>query len=401
MHGPRNPPGALVLLAYVSFVSLGLPDTVLGVVWPSIRETFGLPQALLAAPLAANATFYFVSGLLAGRLIGSLGIGKLLAVSTGLVAAGVFGFGAAPAFAIFVACGVLVGFGSGAVDSALNSYVARNFPTRHMSWLHAAYSVGATAGPALMTALISREAPWRAGYFVIAALLGVLALTFVFARHLWRAGELATIVADAPGGHGPQVIEPQLSAWSALRSSNVRLQIAAFFLYCGVEVTAGQWSYTILTESRGIDPVAAAGWVTLYWTGLLAGRVLSGFVVERIGNARLVRAATFGALAAAAVFAIPSLPPAVMATALFLLSFSLAPIYPGLMSETPRRVGKAAEHVVGFQVSAATLGIAAVPAIAGVVATKLGLSAIPVIAAVCALLLLLAHELLLARTRSA
>lgn len=387
----------LLVLAYVAFVSIGLPDTVLGVVWPSLRAAFDLPQALLAAPLATGAAAYFLSGILAGRLIGGLGIGRLLAASTALVAVGVCGFGLAPAFAIFLACGALVGFGSGAVDAGLNTYVARHFAPRHMTWLHAAYAAGASVGPALMTALLARDLSWRLGYLAIAAVLASLALAFTAARNLWATGA-AAVVVDAPGGHGPPVHEATPTAWRALRQPIVRLQIALFFLYAGVEVTAGQWSYTVLTESRDVDAATAGGEVTLYWGGLLTGRVLAGFVVERVGNVRLLRWATASAVLASAAFAVPSLPGPASAVALALISFSLAPIYPGLMAETPRRVGAAALHAVGFQVSAATLGIAAVPAAAGAIATELGLPAIPPLVVVCSALLWLLHERLVAST---
>jgi len=390
---------ALLLLAYVAFVSIGLPDTVLGVAWPSLRSTFDLPQAWLAAPLATGAATYFLSGLLAGRLMVRLGIGRLLAASTALAAAGVLGFGLAPAFVAFLLCGAIVGFGSGAVDAALNTYVARHFAARHMTWLHAAYAAGAAVGPALMTALLARELSWRVGYLVIGTLLAFLAFAFFLSRHLWAAGA-AQVLVDAPGGHGSAPVEPPTTAWAALRHGNVRLQIATFFLYSGVEVTAGQWSYTILTEARGVDDTTAGGFVTLYWGGLLAGRVLSGFVVERVGNERLLRIATACAVVAAAGFAVPALPPALSAAALALLSFSLAPIYPGLMAETPRRVGGATPHAVGFQVSAATFGIAAVPAMAGAIGTELGLNAIGPLLALCAVLLWLLHERLVARTRA-
>ena len=159
----RRSPAAQLPLVYLAFVSIGLPDTVLGIVWPSLRDTFDLPQPFLALPLAVNAGFYFLSGLLAGRLIALLRIGGLLAWSTLLVAAGVLGFALAPAFALFVSCGVLVGFGSGAVDAALNTWVASHLAARHMSWLHAAYSLGAALGPALMTALLAGGASWRIG----------------------------------------------------------------------------------------------------------------------------------------------------------------------------------------------------------------------------------------------
>ncbi len=388
---------ALLALAYLAFISLGLPDAVLGVAWPSLRDSFHLPQALLGVPLAVGAVAYFASGMLAGRLMQGLGIGRLLAGSTALVAAGILSYSVAPAFALIVMVVPLVGFGSGAIDSALNSYAARSFSPRHMSWLHAAYAAGAMAGPAIMTAVLGVGASWRVGYAVVGFLLAALVPAFVAARKLWEAEPSAPhVVVDAPGSVGPLALdEPPVGARSALRSGRVWLQIAIFFFYAGAEVAAGQWSYTLLTESRGVGGTVAGTWTAAYWGGLLAGRLVLGFVVERVGQVTLLRLATLGVLVFAVLFALPGLK--VGAAALPLLSFSLASIYPGLMSETPRRVGvRTSPHAVGFQVSAATLGVAVVPSVAGLVSERFGLEAIGWVIVGCALMLLALHERLVA-----
>ncbi|MFP2907917.1 MFS transporter [Pyxidicoccus sp. 3LFB2] len=386
------------MLSYLAFISLGLPDAVLGVAWPSLRASFSLPHALLGLPLAVGATAYFVSGMLAGRLMQGLGIGRLLAGSTALVAVGVLGYSVSPAFALIVVVAApLGGFGSGAIDAALNTYAARNFSPKHMSWLHAAYAAGAMTGPAIMTAVLGSHASWRVGYAVVGVTLAALALAFIPARKLWDA-EPATpqVVMDAPGGVGPMPAdEPPASALSALRSGRVWLQIAIFFFYTGIEVAAGQWSYTVLTEERGFGGTAAGTWVAAYWGGLLAGRLVLGFAVERVGQATMIRLATLGVLIFAVLFAIPGLK--VGAAALPLLSFALASIYPGLMAETPRRVGeRTAPHAVGFQVSAATLGVAVVPSVAGLMSERFGLTAIGWVIACCALVLVVLHERLVA-----
>jgi fucose permease len=389
---------ALLVLAYLAFVSLGLPDAVLGVAWPSLRDSFGLPQALLGAPLAIAAAAYFTSGLLAGRLIQGVGIGRLLAGSTALVAASVLVFSAAPVFLLILLVTPLMGFGSGAIDAALNTYAARNFSPKHMSWLHAAYAAGATAGPAIMTAVLSRGASWRTGYAVVGIVLAALVVAFMATRRLWEAGQSAQqVLVVTPGGAGPMPLEePPVSGFSALRSGKVWLQIVIFFLYTGIEVSAGQWSYTILTEGRGLGNTAAGTWVAVYWGGLLAGRLVLGFVVERVGQVRMLRFATVGALLSAVIFAIPGL--AWGAAVLPLLSFSLASIFPGLMAETPRRIGEhLAPHAVGFQVSAATLGVAVVPNIAGLLSERFGLEAIGPLIACCALVLVVLHERLVSK----
>ncbi|WP_242342564.1 MFS transporter [Anaeromyxobacter terrae] len=373
--GPRSAASVLVL-AYVAFVSLGLPDTVLGVAWPSLRAGFGLPQAAMGAALTANVAGYFVSGLAAGRISAALGVGRLLALSTGLVAAGLAGFALAPSWPLFVACAVLVGFGSGAVDSALNTYAAVHFAPRHMNWLHACYSAGATLGPAAMTFTLAAGASIRAGYAALSATLGAMALSFLATRRRWEGP--AAAVGWAAG-----------SAWAALRLPRVWLQLAIFFAYTGLEASAGQWAFTVLRETRGLSLEGAGTWTAAYWGGIAGGRVAVGFAVGRLGPDRLVRAGTLGALAGAVMYAL--LPGVGGAAGLVLLGLSLAPIFPMLMSRTPARLGAAvAAHAVGFQVSAATLGMAALPSLHGALADALGPRAIPValagLAAVLALL---------------
>lgn len=395
MNRPRP---ALLALAYLAFVSLGLPDAVLGLAWPSIRAVFGLPQAALGASLAVAASTYFISGVFAGRLIRAAGIGLLLAGSTGLVTLGVSGYASAPAFVLFLAAAGIVGFGSGAIDASLNTYAAHHFGARHMSWLHAAYSTGAALGPVLMTAILTLGASWRAGYAIIGGLLGVLALAFTVMRRQWDAGPPSSPrPAGSPDASGPEnagSTAPTVSAWAALRRPSVWLQIVTFFLYCGVEVTAGQWSYTVLTEGRGVATPEAGTWVSLYWASLLAGRVLLGFVIERVGTVRMLRLGTATAVVGALLFTLPWLPGAI---GLAVLGFSLAPIFPGLMSETPRRVGAdAAAHAVGFQVAAATMGVAAVPSAAGLIGQRLGLGAVAPLILGTAVLLAVCHETLVA-----
>lgn len=382
---------ALLALAYLAFVSLGLPDAVLGVAWPSMRIGFGLGQALLGLPLAISALAYFCSGLLAGRLMLRLGIGRLLAASTALVAVSVFGYSLAPSFFLVLGAAVLVGFGSGAIDAALNTYAARSFRPRHMTWLHAAYAAGAMAGPAIMTAALAGGASWRAGYAVVGVLLAALVPAFFALRGRWDAAPPGIPAAEK----GFRADDRPVGALGALRSGRVWLQIGIFFLYTGLEVAAGQWCYTVLTEARGVGATEAGAWTSAYWGGLLAGRIVLGMAVERVGQVRMLRLATLGAVLSAVLFALPGLP--IAGVALPLLSFSLASIYPGLMTETPRRVGAGlAPHAVGFQVSAATAGVAAVPSLAGVLSQRFGLAAVGWVLVACAVALLLLHERLVA-----
>ncbi len=392
----RRPAPFLLLLSYLAFISLGLPDTVLGVAWPSLRDRFGLSQAALGAVLAAGVSGYFLSGLVAGRLAGRLGVGGLLAASSGLVALGLVGYAAAPRWSLFFPVGAVIGLGSGAIDAALNGYAARHFPVRHLNWLHACWSVGATTGPIIMTAVLARGLGYRAGYAILAAALGAMALAFLATRRSWGDGERDATAAPAAAA---ELVLHQ-GAWGALRRGRVWLQIAIFFLYTGLEASAGQWCFTLMREGRGLGVEAAGSWTAAYWASLTAGRIVLGFVVDRVGPDRLLRAATVGAVTGAVLFAAGAGLPGRLG--LLLLGASLAPMYPTLMARTPDRLGHATTpHAVGFQVSSATLGAAVLPGAAGLLAAHAGIGAIGPAAAVMAVVLWALHEALVRATRPA
>jgi fucose permease len=384
----------LLFIAYIGFVSLGLPDTLIGVAWPSVRDHFHLPQSAVGFIFVGAGCSYFLSSFFTGRLLGVLGIGLLLALSSGLVALSGFGFGLAPVWALFAACSILHGLGSGAIDAGLNHYVAHHFSAKHMNWLHACYSLGATLGPLIMTGVIASHGSWRAGYLTVATILLVLAFLFAATRRKWDApGEVSA--NEEEQGTAPA------SMAETLRDRTVWLQVVLFFFYTGLEVTVGQWSFTVLTENRGIERETAGLWVTIYWGSIGVGRILFGFIVDRLGIDRLIRLSLLTALCGTALFAANISAP-VSAVALALAGLGLAAIYPCMMTRTPQRLGKKlAAHAIGFQVSAAMLGAAALPSLSGVLAQRVGLGAVTSAAVAMALLVFLLHEVLLLRDRVA
>ncbi|HEY3497002.1 MAG TPA: MFS transporter [Polyangiaceae bacterium] len=389
----RNSDRLLLLLAYLGFISLGLPDAVLGIAWPSLRESFQLPQAALGWILSGHASGYFMSGLFAGRLLVTAGVGSLLAGSTALVTLGVAGYAISPGLVPFAAAAMVVGWGSGAVDAGLNTHAAVHFRPGQMAWLHAAYSTGAALGSFGMAWVVVEALGWRLGYAVIAALLGALTVAFLLTRGRWSMGEKGESAVD------PYPAPRALGAFAALSRGRVRLGALVFFVYSGVEFGLGHWAYTILTEARGLSRGSAAAAVSAYWALLLFGRVGAGFVIERVGNERLVRAGTCLAAAGSLLFALPGVPVFCNVAGLVAVGAAIAPIYPGLMSETPRRMGGAAAHAVGFQVSAATAGMVALPALGGLLADRAGLSATATLILASAIGVLILHELLVRVTR--
>lgn len=384
----------LLILAYLAFVSLGLPDTVIGVAWPTIRSTFGLTQAGMGAVLGASLCGYVSSGLVAGRLSARLGVGGLLAASCGLVALGLAGYATAPAWAVFFPFAVVHGLGSGAIDATLNSYAARHLAVRHLNWLHACWSIGATIGPLVMTGALSRTGSFRAGYGVLAAVLAAMGVAFVLTRRSWDDG--ADAVDARPAAAPPRSV----GAWEALGRGRVWLQIGIFFVYTGVETGAGQWCFTVMREGRGVGLEAAGAWTAAFWGSLLTGRIAVGFVVDRIGADRLLRICTVAVIIGALAFAVDA--GLVGRMGLLVLGAALAPSYPTLMARTPARLGPSVTaHAAGFQVSAAALGAVAFPAALGVLATHMGVGAVAPAVAGVALVFVLLHETLVRVTRGA
>jgi fucose permease len=302
------------------------------------------------------------------------------------------GYAVAPSVAVFVLAALVVGVGSGAIDSGLNAHGAHNFRPGQMAWLHAAYSAGAALGSFTMAQAVVGRGGVRTGYALVAGLLAALAIAFFFTRGFWSSSATRGEAID-PSSGGARV-----GALDALRKGRVRLGILAFFVYSGVELGAGHWAYSILVQSRGFSAELAGLVVSAYWASIFIGRVIAGFVVERVGNVRLVRYGAVLAAAGAASFASASLPDFVSATGLVVVGFALAPIYPGLMSETPARTGNAAAHAVGFQVSAAAAGGIGLPALGGFLAETWSLEATALLVASCAAALLFLSEMFGHRT---
>ena len=409
---PDATPWLLLIIAYLGFISLGLPDTLIGVAWPSARETFAVSQSAIALIFFGAGASYFLSGIFAGRFMSSMGVGLLLAASSGLVAFSMLGYAAAPVWGLFAACSLLHGLGSGAIDAGLNYYAAHHFTVRHMNWLHACWSFGATLGPLIMTAAVTRG-QFRMGYGAVAVILALLALLFLVTRRRWAepasqefeaatatpVGEPAPLaaatVADAQESGRTGAAPSRVSVANAIRHPVVWIQVVLFFFYTGLEATVGQWSFTLLTESRGVGAEPAGVWVTIYWASIGVGRVLLGTVADRIGIDRLVRLSTVAGVLGTGLYA-AQISPAVSAVALLVIGLGLASIYPCMMTRTPQRLGSGlAAHAIGFQVSAATLGAAALPSLAGVLAEAWGLETLAYAAVGMALIVWVLHERLL------
>lgn len=382
----------LLIIAYVGFISLGLPDAITGVAWRDLRASFQQPHAAFGLISLALGCGYFISSFFAGQLSLRMGIGLLLASSSFLVALAMLQISVAPWFWLVLFCIVLWGLGSGAIDSGLNHYAASHFSARHVNWLHACYSLGATLGPFVMTGALYFSNSWRLGYAIVGGLVFLLAVTFVATLRLWN---------DGPSSASTTNEQSPVSMAMTLQRPLVWLQILIFALYTGVEFMVGNWTATILVEARDFPKETAGVLVGVYYGSIGVGRVFLGGISDWLGVDRLLRGATLTAVLGTILFAFaPS--PWLDIVGLVLLGLGLAPIFPCLMSRTPARLGtNYAAHAIGFQVSAATIGGAAFPALAGIVAQQIGPETVAQMSVVLAVAIWLLHEILLRATLSA
>jgi fucose permease len=368
-HYPRL---GLILLAFIAFVALGLPDGLLGVGWPSIRDGFSIPLDSIGMLLAASVAGYMISSFLSGFLLSRVGVGRVLASSCFLTGLALIGYTLVPQWWMMVVLGVFAGLGAGAIDAGLNTYVAAHFGERIMQWLHAFWGVGITTGPVIMTLGLAALDTWRFGYRVVGGFQIALAACFALTLALWRRNE------TPPGGAAEvRLTDYKTPMGETLRQPRVWLSAALFFLYVGAEISLGIWTYTLLTESRGVDMTLAGFFTGSYWLTFTIGRIAAGMIAGRVGVDRLVLGGLAGALLGAGLLIWnPSKTANVLAVAV--TGLSIAPIFPAMMSGTRTRVGDPyAANTIGMQMAATGFGGAVIPSLMGVLARQTSLEVIP------------------------
>lgn len=374
-------------LTYLGFVSIGLPDGLTGVAWPSMRGYFGLPIDALGGLLVSYTVGYLVSSFGSGRMLARTSVGALLALSCLATGVSLLGYAGAGLWWVVVAFGALAGLGAGAIDAGLNTYAATHFSARMVNWLHAFYGVGALSGPLLMTRVLRSGLPWQWGYAIVGGGQLALAACFGLTLRQWN-GEHQVDDASSPE---PVVATPGAST---LRLPVVWFSTAIFFVYTGIEATAGAWAYSLLTEARGVPMMTAGTWVSIYWGALTVGRILSAMIAGRVPVRWLLRACIAGQAAGALLLWL-NLSASSSFLGLVLIGLASAPIFPTLIASTPDRIPLAhLANAVGFQIAAAVLGQSLLPALIGVAARRLGLEAVAPAVLMAALLLYSLHEVM-------
>ena len=388
-HNPTPRPRTHVLaLAYVAFILVGLPTSLLGVAWPTMRADLSLPLDAMGLALISFTAGYFVATFFIARLVSRFGIGSLLVFSGLASGVAYFGQALAPAWSVFVGIGAFAGFAGGILDAGLNTYLAAEYRESEMQWLHAFFGIGATTSPIIMTVGLSRFASWRPAYILVGILMVMMGGAFWFTRSAWRAPGRVSDKATGSGDEGPGLMDYRTSLRKTLLRPQTWVGILLFLVYTGAELTPGNWAYTLFTEGRGISPQIAGIWAGGFWAIFTIGRILGGLYAHRVRLNTLMLGAMSLALAGSILFWWNPLP-LVGVLGVFIVGLALAPIFPGLLSGTSQRVGEHhAANAIGIQISAASLGGALLPALAGFLARRVSLEAIPVMLAVSLLGLL-------------
>ncbi len=374
----------LLLIIYLSFISLGLPDSLVGAAWPAIHTQLGAPLAgagLISALVFAGTV---LSSLLCARLLHRLGTGLLTALSTGLTALALLGMGFAGSYWVLCALALPLGFGAGAVDAALNNFVALHFKARHMNWLHCFWGLGATAGPIILSLHLANPGGWKTGFHTVGALQAAMAVTLLFSLPRWRVKS-----ADAQG----QDAQPQhYTALELLRTRGIKPQLTAYFCYCAAEMSTAIWGASYLILQRGVAIDTAARWVALFYFGITFGRMLCGFLSMRIPNKSMVRIGTAVLLFGVVAILLP-LGKALLPAGLCCIGLGCAPIYPGMLHRTPELFGKErSSSLMGLQMATANLGAALMPPLFGLLAQYVSIELYPFYIGLIALVMFGAYE---------
>ena len=379
----------LLAVIYISFISLGLPDALLGSAWPSMYGEFGVPVSCAGAVSMIIAVGTIISSLQSDRLTRRLGAGKVTAVSVGMTAAALFVFSASRSFLQLCFWAVPYGLGAGSVDAALNNYVALHYASRHMSWLHCMWGLGAAIGPYIMGLALSGSAGWQMGYRYISLLQIVLTAVLAATLPLWRVHQRA-------GGGEEQDARP-LTLSQILRIPGAKEVMAAFFCYCALEQTAILWSSSYLHLHRGVPAETAAGYAGLFFLGITAGRALSGFLTMKLSDPQMIRLGQ-GVIALGALILL--LPLHIYATlaGLALVGLGCAPIYPCIIHSTPGHFGAdKSQAVIGVQMASAYVGTCLMPPLFGLVSEHLSPALFPLYLLAILAVMAFSHEALLRR----
>ena len=379
----------LLPIIYLAFISLGLPDSLLGSAWPTMYPQLGVPFSYAGILSMIISLGTIVSSLNSDRLTRALGTGRVTALSVGMTAAALFGFSVSGRFWMLCLWAIPYGLGAGSVDAALNNYVALHYESRHMSWLHCMWGVGTTIGPVVMGVALSGGLSWNSGYRYIALFQIALTAVLFCSLSLWHKSPDA-----APDGTAPKALTlPQVFALPGAKEV-----MLCFFCYCALEQTTGLWASSYLTLYKGVPAETAASYASMFFIGITVGRALNGFAAMKLNDVQMVRMGELIIACGVAVMLLP-LGAGVSLAGLVIIGLGCAPVYPCLIHATPEHFGAdRSQAVIGIQMACAYVGTSLMPPLFGLIAGHITVALLPVYLLVLLALMSVMHEGLIRKT---
>ncbi len=387
----------LLAIIYIAFISLGLPDALLGSAWPTMYKELDVPLSYAGIISVIIALGTVVSSLQSDRLTKKLGTGKVTAISVAMTAIALFGFSTSHSFIILCLWAVPYGLGAGSVDASLNNYVALHYESRHMSWLHCMWGVGATLGPYIMGMALTRGLKWNSGYQWIGILQVVLVVILICSLPLWtkKAGQNSENISETDS-QGKKALKLK----EIVQITGAKEVMICFFCYCALEQTTGLWASSYLTLYKGISAETAAGFASLFYIGITVGRAISGFATMKFNDTQMVRIGQVMILAGIAAMLIPG-PQVLSMAGLIIIGLGCAPIYPCIIHSTPAHFGaERSQAIIGVQMASAYIGTCLMPPIFGVLANKISVALLPLYLLIVLVLMAVMHELLYKKTKT-
>lgn len=359
----------ILIVIYIAFISLGLPDAVLGSAWPVLHQDLSVPISYAGIMTMIVSGGTIISSFFSGKLIRRFGTGKLTMISVSMTAFGLLGIYFVPNFLFICLLGIPLGLGAGAVDAALNNFVALHYKAKHMNWLHCFWGVGATAGPLLMSFFLINQHSWREGYLTIGIIQVILVICLMITLPMWKRFDKTCV--------DNQEARSNMSIAALISLKGAKPALLAFFCYCAVEATAGLWGSTFLVLSKGLSADKAAKWVSLYYLGITVGRFIAGFLAIKLHNRKMMKLGLMICLSGVFSLAIPFSVYFQM-IGLILIGLGCAPIYPAMLHETPNRFGSdISQGIMGIQMATAYIGGTFMPPFFGLIANYLGFNFLP------------------------
>ncbi len=382
----------LLAVIYLSFISLGLPDSLLGSAWPVMHAELNVPMSWAGAISIIISAGTVVSSLQSDRLTKKLGTGKVTAVSVGMTAAALLGFSISNSFWMLCLWAIPYGLGAGSVDAALNNYVALRYASRHMSWLHCMWGLGAAIGPYVMGLALSGGSGWNMGYRYIAVLQAALTVILMVSLPLWRVHQSPE--TEAEGTAAPPLTLPQI-----FRIPGAKEVMVTFFCYCALEQTTILWASSYLNLQKGVPAETAAGYAGLFFIGITTGRALSGFLTMKFSDGQMVRLGQVTAALGILAMLLP-LHEYVTLAGLVFVGLGCAPIYPCVIHSTPDHFGAdKSQAVIGVQMASAYVGTCLMPPLFGLIAAHISTALLPVYLLAILAVMVVMHEALLRRSK--